>query len=121
MGMPMQERHPLEVEIRAFERKEAELEKSSPGKFVLFKDGAFVGAWDSLDVVAQQAMFRFGKGPYLIRRVAVPRPDTRGPGDISPNYHTDRRRPFNRAGYYAGGGLSLVVVIALILVLIGRV
>jgi Protein of unknown function (DUF3309) len=118
MGMPMQERHPLEGEIRAFERKEAELEKSSPGKFVLFKDGAFVGAWDRLDVVAQQAGFLFGKGPYLIRRVAG---RARTQKDQVISLETIIRRPFYGAGYYAGGGLGLVVIVALILVLIGRV
>lgn len=66
--------HPLETEIQAFDLKEAEFEKTYPGKFVVFHGAEFVGAWDTLDAAATAAVTRFGRGPYLIRQVGVPAP-----------------------------------------------
>lgn len=66
--------NPLKREISAFERRRLELEKAHPGKFVVFKDGDFIGAWDTLDAAAAEAVRRFGRGPYLIRQVGAPLP-----------------------------------------------
>jgi len=77
MGMAAREddqEHPLAQEIRAFDARKAELEKAYAGKFVVFKDGELIGAWDTLDAAAQQAVLRFGRGPYLIRQVGALRP-----------------------------------------------
>jgi hypothetical protein len=62
----------LEVEICAYETQRAELEKNYSGKFVIFKGGDFVGAWDTLNAAAADAVARFGRGPYLIRQVGAP-------------------------------------------------
>lgn len=64
----------LETEIKAYEERLPELAKSYPNKFVVFKGENFVGAWDTLDAAATQAVALFGRGPYLIRQVGVPRP-----------------------------------------------
>jgi len=65
---------PLDAEIQAYEAKLPELEKAYPGKFVVFKAHEFVGAWDTLNAAAAEAVARFGRGPYLIRQVGAPRP-----------------------------------------------
>ena len=66
--------HPLETEIRAYETRKAELDKTYPGKFVVFKGSDFVGAWDTLNAAAAEAVARFGRGPYLIRQLGAPPP-----------------------------------------------
>jgi hypothetical protein len=62
----------LETEIKAYEKKLSELEKSYSGKFVVFKGEDFIGAWDTIDAAATQAVMLFGHGPYLIRQVGAP-------------------------------------------------
>lgn len=74
MSMAPQDIHALDKEIQAFDAQKAELEKTYPGKFVVFKDEKLVGAWDTLDAAAQRAVALFGRGPYLIRQVGAPRP-----------------------------------------------
>ena len=64
----------LEAEIKAYEKKLLELEKVYSGKFVVFKGEEFVGAWDTLNAAAAEAVARFGRGPYLIRQVGAPPP-----------------------------------------------
>src|SRR5450759_3622778 len=66
--------HPLETEIGAFEQRKSDLEKTYPGKWVVFKGSDFVGAWDTINAAAAEAVVRFGRGPYLIRQVGAPPP-----------------------------------------------
>jgi hypothetical protein len=63
---------PLASEIEAYEKRREELEKTYPGKFVVFKGEDLIGAWDTLDAAATEAVTRFGRGPYLIRQVGAP-------------------------------------------------
>ena len=63
----------LDREIEAFERQRASLEEHHMGKWVLIRDGALIGAFDTLDNVANEAVRRFGRGPYLIRQVGANR------------------------------------------------
>ena len=72
--MATQANNPLDTEIKAYEQKLPELEKTYPGKFVVFKGDEFVGAWDTLDAAAGAAVLKFGRGPYLIRQVGAPPP-----------------------------------------------
>ena len=62
----------LETEIQAFEARKAELEKHYKGKFVVFHGRELIGAFDTLDAAAADAVRRFGRGPYLIRQVGAP-------------------------------------------------
>lgn len=62
----------LEAEIRAYEARREELEKYYRGKFIVMRDGELVGAYDSIDAAAAEAVRRFGRGPYLIRQVGAP-------------------------------------------------
>jgi hypothetical protein len=64
----------LETEIAAFERQRGELEKHYRGKFVVFRGEDLVGAFDTFDNAAREAVSRFGPGPYLIRQVGAPPP-----------------------------------------------
>jgi hypothetical protein len=66
--------HPLAAEISAYEKMKADLQKNHTGKFVVIREGALVGTWDTLDAAAQDAVRRFGRGPYLIRQVGAPPP-----------------------------------------------
>ncbi len=62
----------LEREIGAFNKLKDELIAHHNGKWVLIKDETLVGAFDTLDNAAQEAIRRFGRGPYLIRQVGGP-------------------------------------------------
>jgi hypothetical protein len=59
-------------EIAAFEKRRGELEQHHLGKWVLFHGADFIGAYDSLDLAAADAVRQFGRGPYLIRQVGAP-------------------------------------------------
>ncbi len=62
----------LDKDIAAYDAKREELEQHHHGKWVVFHDGEFIGAYDSLDNAATEAVRRFGRGPYLIRQVGAP-------------------------------------------------
>lgn len=64
----------IQDEIAAYEAQRADLERTYLGKFVVFKDGKLIGAWDTLDAAASAAVAQFGRGPYLIRQVGAPAP-----------------------------------------------
>jgi len=62
-------------EIDAFVKMQARLEASHFGKWVVIRDEKLAGAYDSFAEAAQQAVAKFGAGPYLIRQVgAAPSP-----------------------------------------------
>jgi len=63
--------NPLKTEIQAYEKRLPELQKTYPDKFVIFKGEELVGAWDTLNAAAAEAVARFGRGPYLIRQVGA--------------------------------------------------
>ncbi len=62
----------LETEIKAYEDRRDELEKNHNGKFVVFHGSELIGVYDTLDAAAEEATRRFGRGPYLIRKVGAP-------------------------------------------------
>lgn len=62
----------LDVEIAAFEKMQADLERRYPGRFVLIKQNKLVGVFESFEQVAQAAVKQFGRGPYLLRQVGAP-------------------------------------------------
>ena len=59
----------LANEIKAFEKMKLDLIKNHFGKFVIIRDGKLEGVFDSFNNAAEEALKRFGKGPYLIRQV----------------------------------------------------
>ena len=62
----------LDKEIAAFEAMREELERHHKDKWVVFQGNELVGAFDSFDNAAEEAVRRFGSGPYLIRQVGAP-------------------------------------------------
>ena len=63
----------LKENIAAYERSRSDLETDHFGKWVVFHDCKFVGSYGSFEDAAEVAIRRFGRGPYLIRQVGVPR------------------------------------------------
>ena len=62
----------IQAEIDAFNAMRVELEKHHMGKFVVIKDGQLVGAYDTFDAAAREALSKFGPEPFLIRQVGGP-------------------------------------------------
>jgi hypothetical protein len=62
----------LTKEISAYDGMRSELEAHHMGKWVLVHDFALIGVYDSFESVAEDAVRRFGRGPYLIRQVGAP-------------------------------------------------
>jgi hypothetical protein len=62
----------LDVEIAAYGAKREELEASHMGKWVLVHERELIGIFDSFQAAAEDAVRKFGRGPYLIRQVPLP-------------------------------------------------
>lgn len=62
----------LTDEIAAYELMRAELESSHLGKWALVHDKNLIGIFDSVEAAAEQAVQKFGRGPYLIRQIGAP-------------------------------------------------
>lgn len=61
--------HPLDKDIQAYTEKLEELKQHHNGKYMLFRNGELIDAFDSFDNAAQHAVKKYGRGPYLIRKV----------------------------------------------------
>jgi hypothetical protein len=59
----------LRQEIEAYEDLRSELELTALGKWVVVKGKKPIGTYDSFEAAAEEAVKKFGRGPYLIRRV----------------------------------------------------
>jgi hypothetical protein len=59
-------------EIAVYDKMRAELEAKHMGQWVLVYGGSLIGVYESFDTVAEDAVRRFGRGPYLIRQVGAP-------------------------------------------------
>ncbi len=62
----------LSNEIAAYERMRNDLEVDHLGEWVVVRDEKLVGTYESLEKAADDAVQRFGRGPYLIRRIGAP-------------------------------------------------
>jgi hypothetical protein len=62
----------LDQEIAAYEAMQQDLEANQPGKWALIRGSDFVGTFDTFDAAANEAVTRFGRGPYLIRQIGAP-------------------------------------------------
>jgi hypothetical protein len=65
----------LEQEIKTYQSRLEELEQYYPGKFVVIQGEDLIGAFDTFQNAAAEAVRRFGRGPYLIRQVGAPPPE----------------------------------------------
>lgn len=59
----------LKKEIAAYETMRGDLEMERLGKWVVVHDEKLVGTYDSFHEAAEDAVQRFGRGPYLIRQI----------------------------------------------------
>jgi hypothetical protein len=62
----------IDKNIAAYEKAQGELEKADTGKWVLFHRSKQVGIYGSFEDAAEEAVKKFGAGPYLIRQVGAP-------------------------------------------------
>lgn len=62
-------RDALDDEIDAYERMRARLEADFFGKWIVVHGGEFIDAFSRFEEAADDAIARFGRGPYLIRQV----------------------------------------------------
>ena len=61
----------LSKEIAAYDRMRSYLEMDYFGKWIVMHDEELIGSYDDFQEAADQAVRRFGRGPYLIRRVGA--------------------------------------------------
>ncbi|HVT58551.1 MAG TPA: hypothetical protein VHR45_09135 [Thermoanaerobaculia bacterium] len=62
----------LDDEIAAYEAMREDLEAHHMGRWVLVHNRELVSEHDSLEGAAEDAVRRFGRGPFLIRQVGAP-------------------------------------------------
>jgi len=62
----------LDSEIEAYETMRGELEANHTGEWVLVRERKLVSLYESFEKAAEDAVQRFGRGPYLIRQVGAP-------------------------------------------------
>ncbi|MCE2457320.1 MAG: hypothetical protein J4G14_05840 [Dehalococcoidia bacterium] len=63
---------PLSDQISAYEEMRSCLETDHFGKWVVVYDEDLAGIYESFEAAAEDAVKRFGRGPYLIRQVGAP-------------------------------------------------
>ena len=61
----------LSNEIAAYEGMRDVLEVDHFGEWVVVHNGQLIGTYDDFQAAAQEAVLRFGRGPYLIRQVGA--------------------------------------------------
>ena len=64
----------INEEIAAYETMRVELEGAHLGRWAVVHAGKLVGAFEDFQVAANEAVRRFGRGPYLIRQIGAPPP-----------------------------------------------
>jgi len=59
-------------DIAAYDAMRQKLEADHTGKWVLFHERSLVSIHDSFEETAEEAVRKFGRGPYLIRQIGAP-------------------------------------------------
>jgi hypothetical protein len=62
----------LDAELEAYRTEAAQLEETHAGKWVIFHGSSRIAIHDSFERAAEDAVSRFGRGPYLIRQIGAP-------------------------------------------------
>lgn len=65
------ERRKIEREIVAYEAMRKNLERDHNGKWVVFYGQELIGLFDDFVQASREAARRFGRGPYLVRRIGA--------------------------------------------------
>jgi hypothetical protein len=63
----------IDTEIAAYEKMLVVLEAQHHGKWVVIRGGDLASVHQDFEAAAEDAVQHFGRGPYLIRQVGVPR------------------------------------------------
>lgn len=82
----------LDTELAAYEEMRPDLEAHHMGKWVLVHDRKLVGTYDTFDSAAQDAVAKFGRGPYLIRQIGAPPITLPASVMYEPSYGADKVR-----------------------------
>ena len=61
----------IESEIAAFKQLQQQLEADHMGEWVLIHEGRVIAFYPSFESAADQAVTRFGSGPFLIREIGA--------------------------------------------------
>jgi hypothetical protein len=61
----------LDKEIAFYESQQSEFEKEHIGEWVLIHGGRVVSFYKTFELAAQDAVQKFGSGPYLIRQIGA--------------------------------------------------
>ena len=61
----------LTDDIAACDAMRAHLESELQGQWLLFRNRRLEGTFASFDEAQREAVYRFGRGPYLIRQVGA--------------------------------------------------
>ncbi len=68
------------MELATYDRELPRLlAEGAEGRWVLIKDSAVVGTWDTFDAAIQVAYDRFGHVPFLVQQVLVQEPVAQQP------------------------------------------
>jgi hypothetical protein len=59
-------------DIIAYDAMRADLEAKHTGSWVLFYNRELINVFDSFELAAEEAVRKFGRGPYLIRQIGAP-------------------------------------------------
>ena len=62
----------LDVEIARYEVLQADLEREHLGKWALISGEELVGVFETFEDAGAVAARRYGRGPYLIRKIGAP-------------------------------------------------
>ena len=60
----------LEQELATFDRLKTQLLENHTGKFALIKGEEFIDAFDTADNAYQEGVTRFGREPFLVKRIS---------------------------------------------------
>ena len=62
----------IEEDIAAYETMRSDMEARHTNEWVLIHDQQLIGTYPTFDDAAQEAVARFGRGPYFIREIGAP-------------------------------------------------
>lgn len=79
----------LNQNIAAYEKMQNSLEAEHMGKWVVFHDCILIALYDSFEDAADEAVQKFGRGPFLIRQIGR-KPLILSPRVIYPFEHDPR-------------------------------
>jgi hypothetical protein len=62
----------IDRDIAAYEGMREELERHNLSKWAVVHEGQLTAVYESFEQAAEEAVQRFGRGPFLIRQIGAP-------------------------------------------------